>query len=144
MRKSAKLSIVPILAALALSGCSGNGDNETGAHQKPVSSTKPSGDDGGLKNAVGAIKSVKGVKCARDGDGTWSASATVENGEGTPAEYLVEFAVVKEKTSEVMGSSSKTVKVAAGKSEKVSLPGLYSGDQKGLICVPRALRGDAG
>lgn len=149
MRRLAKLSVAPLLAVVVLSGCGATGKPAAG-HQDPSTSPAPAASTptsvvgtGGLTNPAGAIKSLQGVTCAPDSNGDWSASATVQNATTTRGEYLVEFAVVKQKDSEVLGFASKTVKVAAGKSASISLPGLYSGNQKGLICVPRVLRGTA-
>jgi hypothetical protein len=143
MRKFTTTSAVLLTGALALTGCAGNDKTDGSHHRSAASSTKPSGDSGDLKDPVGAIKSIKDVKCSADAHGAWSATGRVENGEGVASKYLVEFAVVKQKTSEVMGSKSKEVSVAAGKSAKIDLGNLYKGDQKGLICVPRVLRGAA-
>lgn len=148
MRRLAKLSVVPVVAVLALSGCGANNDKHSAAGSPAASTTAASSTKsiigtGGLTNPAGAIKSLQGVTCAPDSHGDWSASGTIQNAAATQGEFLVEFAVVKQQDSEVVGSASKTVKIAAGKSADISLPKLYSGNQKGLICVPRVLRGSA-
>lgn len=150
MRRLIKLSVVPAVAVLTLSGCAAHNDRPAAGTHAPVTSQQPatsstalSTGNGGLKNPAGAIKALQGVKCAPDSNGEWSATGTIQNAAANEGRYLVQFAVVKQKDSEVVGSGSKTVKVAAGKSADISLPGLYSGNEKGLICVPRVLRGTA-
>lgn len=144
-RAVAALAVGSTLAG-ALVGCSG----ETSPEQPAASGSqgtdeaKVSGDTGDLVDPVGAIDALTKVSCVADAAGVWSGRGTLTNEEGVTRTYLVKFAVVRRRTSEVLGSKQKQLTLEAGASAKVKLSGVYRGKaDKQVVCVPRVVSGGA-
>lgn len=129
-----------------LLGCSGEDSPEQPA--RAVSSAHDtatvSGDTADLVDPVGAIDALEKVTCAADAASVWSGRGTLTNEEGVTRRYLVKFAIVRKKTSEVLGSKQKELTLQAGESAVVRFPELYRGRAgKQLVCVPRVVSGGA-
>lgn len=139
-RRSARLGAVVGAAALALAlgvtGCSGSGE------EPAPTSTKLSGDTGGLNSPSGARASLAEVVCKADKGGTWSGSGQLTNDGKEAASYLVTFSVTVTKSSEVVGSKKSTVDLKPGEKKEVKFADLATTkDAAAHQCVPRVVRG---
>lgn len=145
-RRAGALAVAVTLTA-GLAGCSGEeAPEQPGSASTSATADAPevSGDTGDLTDPVGAIDALAEVSCAPDASGSWSGRGTLTNEEGVTRRYLVKFAVVRKKTSEVLGSKQKELTLDAGESAVVKLPRLYRGAAgRQLVCVPRVVSGGA-
>lgn len=145
MTTTSAVAAVAMTAALLGGFTACAGDDSDPAKPKSVGSEKSaiSGDTGGLKDPTGAVEAMTKVVCKAGPDGAWSATGTLTNEEAEPRKFLVKFAVVKKKTSEVLGSKEATFELAAGESVEVSMKNIHRGKKQGpaLVCVPRVVSG---
>lgn len=141
---------VAALAATALAGgltgCSSDQQEQPEQAAPTTSTTAPpvSGDTGDLEDPVGSVSALSDVICKADAAGVWSARGTLTNEEGVPRTYLVKFAVVRKKTSEVLSSKQKEITLEAGGTAKVRIADLHHGKRgAAVVCVPRVVSGSA-
>lgn len=92
---------------------------------------------------VGAIADLTTVECVPV-DGVWTGSGELVNDDKKARRYDVKFAVINPKTSGVLGQKSLEVRVPAGKSKAIDVPGIHEGNAKNGECVQRVTRDAAG
>jgi hypothetical protein len=140
-----RIAAATLAASLVLTGCSGSKDEPVKAKESNDKTSSrvdvPSGDNGDIKDAKGAISALRGFECSDDA-GVWSAHGTLNNSSDEDGKYLVTVAVIDSKTSSVQGMESSTLAVKAGDKTTVEFDGFYKGkSKKGLDCVPRVVVG---
>jgi hypothetical protein len=136
---------VALLATSVLGACSDSGGGSggsapSGSSQSAASGpSKPASSAGtgatAPKDVKGAIKALSDFKCSATGS-VWAAMGTVTNSGKSKSTYVVQVAVVKPKTFEVLGTKEQSVDVEASQKANVQLDKIYSGAGKGLLCVP--------
>ena len=152
MPATSRLAAVAVIASLAITGCSSDGDEESPSAKNPAKSNAkdapqatasvPSGDNGDLEDPEGAISALSGFSCSADDDGVWSASGTVENTGGGASKFLVTVAVIKKSDSSVQGLARETVDLDEGDKQEFHMDKVHKGQStKGLQCVPRVVAG---
>ena len=129
--KSTSRMILPTAmaaAAMLLAGCNGGGsDGNDPASSQPTSTYSP---------PEGAIRDLSDVECKPDSHGVWSVKGTVSNSSEENQTYEVTVAVVKTKTSEVLGQKDFVVTLEPGKHRTIKASNIYKGAAESAQCVP--------
>lgn len=147
MKRSWTVSCAGALVVVAgLVGC--GGDTTTDASPTPDATISPSTDtsaptgDDQLDNPQGAIAELADLRCEADEDGVWFATATINNTDDEAAEYRFKVAITESETARVLGEQETIIEVDGDSSADVELDEIYEGDDDGLLCVPRLVKGD--
>lgn len=133
--------------ALALSpllvGCgSSSGTHPSGKGTDAAKRTSiPAGNNGHLKNPVGAISELSGFSCTKDAAGSWSASGVVSNRSTSSTGYILQVTVIEKKVDTVVGNVQKQFTVAAGHRVQIKAPNFYKSRKANLQCAPRLVKG---
>jgi hypothetical protein len=115
-------------------GCTATSDKDPG--QKGGAATKSAAVTS-FKAPVGAITDLTNVKCERNDNGVWNASAKLHNSSDQQRTYIVRFVAIKKSTSEVLGEKKLEVQLAEGASKDLTAETIYAGKQaKGVECAP--------
>ena len=126
-----KASMIPcalVTTGMLLSGCTGGGSKAgDAAASQPTSSYSP---------PQGAIHDLTGAACTSDAHGVWSFKGTISNSSKDTRSYDVTVAVIKPKTSEVLGQKVLTVTLDPGKSQAIRATNIYKGATGTGKCVP--------
>jgi len=107
-----------LVGAVLLSGCGGEGPDKDKADETPTSTYSP---------PVGAINDLTDVECKSDSQGVWSVKGKISNSSKEGQTYEVTAAVIKSKTSEVLGSKDFVVTLEPGKSHVIRAGDIYKG-----------------
>lgn len=111
----------------ALAGCAGSPPDSraTATVTATVTATPSAGAD-----------VLSGFLCAADDGGVWRGKALLTNVGAATNTYTVRFSVVGGPNADVHGMKQDTFTLAAGDSVDVAFAGIYTGEQRGLRCVP--------
>ncbi len=155
-RSASVITTVPRLAAVALIGagllsaCSGTPGTTTAEKSAgSATSSKPSCEPqpgkatskGGTTGAgVGARADLSDFSCGAASTGVWSAKGTLHNATNAAVKYSVMVSVASTKTSTVVGSTTKTVTLDAGKSEQFTVDQVATHKADGLACTAHVTR----
>lgn len=138
-RWSWRLLAVLAATSMLVTGCSGDGD-EPSSREKPSQTPQgPSGENGNIKDAVGARTDLGGFTCAVK-KGAWSATGKLTNPEDRAATYLVRVSISDKKSNTVLGNTERSVTVKASGSAKVAFKRFHTGDP-GATCSARVVKG---
>lgn len=158
-RSASVITTVPRLAAAVLIGagllsaCSGTpgtttAEKSTGSATASKPSSSPTGkattkatSKGGTTGAgVGARADLSDFSCGAASTGVWSAKGTLHNATNAAVKYSVMVSVASTKTSTVVGSTTKTVTLDAGKSEQFTVDQVATHKADGLACTAHVTR----
>jgi hypothetical protein len=158
-RSASVITTVPRLAAVALIGagllsaCSGapgtttaekTAGSATAAKPTDTATGKATGkatSKGGTTGAgVGARADLSDFSCDAASTGVWSAKGTLHNATNATVKYSVMVSVASTKTSTVVGSTTKTVTLDAGKSEQFTVDQVATHKPDGLACTAHVTR----
>lgn len=138
-----------VAATVALGACSGNAKEPTKSVAAPSRGTSPEpatssatakAIPGSLKDAKGAVDALGDFEC-KASDKTWSATGTLTNKGKASQTYQVRVAVVKPKSFEVLATKQQVADVKPGKTIDFTMDKIYTGSEKGLLCIPTVVTG---
>jgi hypothetical protein len=154
-RSASVITTVPRLAAVALIGagllsaCSATpGSTQAEKSAGSATTSKPSASatgkattKGGTTGAgVGARADLSDFSCDAASTGVWSAKGTLHNATNAAVKYSVMVSVASTKTSTIVGSTTKTVTLDAGKSEQFTVDQVATHKADGLACTAHVTR----
>lgn len=144
-----KWILLPIIATMALSGCSTTGKDlpennlsstsaaamETATTAAPQSrSPESTGAITVISPSALATQDLSDIKCTSDSEGSWSFQATVNNPGTTQRRYTIAIAVVANAVAQ--GHTMITVDVPAKGAEPVAAKDFAISADPGAICEP--------
>lgn len=138
-----------VAATVALGACSGSAGepSKSSAATSSVSSPKAATSSATAEAIPSSLKDVKGAVAAlgdfecKASEKTWNATGTLTNKGKASQTYQVKVAVVKPKTFEVLGTQQQVTDLKPGKAVDFKMDKIYTGSEKGLLCVPTVVSG---